>query len=141
MREGINQEGDDRHISANQGVNIRGAEFIQAYYEFKKSIDFTKGGVLPDLENLVWCMLMGVPYVPADEYTSEDASVEAIDQRVAILKAVFVEVNKDQTDDFLDQGLIIYDQASKRAKELLEEGGFEADLKRPIRINQDGAIV
>ena len=53
-----------------------------------------------------------------DEDAVEDAQIEAIDQRVAILKAVFVEVNKGQTDEFLDQGLNRYDQAGRMAKEL-----------------------
>jgi len=48
----------------------------------------------------------------------------AIDQRVAILKAVFVEVNGDQPDAFLDHiypYLGRYDQAGKMAKKLLNE--------------------
>jgi hypothetical protein len=32
-----------------------------------------------------------------------------------------VEVNRDQTDDFLNQGLGIYDQAGKKAKKLVKE--------------------
>jgi hypothetical protein len=47
--------------------------------------------------------------------------MEAIDQRVNILKAVFVELNRNQTDDFINQGLITYDQAGKRAKMLLKK--------------------
>ena len=95
--------------------------YIKAYHEFKESIDFTKNGIVPDLDNLVWYMLMGVPHVPADDDQSDDAQMEAIDQRVNILKAVFVELNRDQTDDFINQGLITYDQAGKRAKMLLKK--------------------
>ena len=40
--------------------------FIKAYHDFKKTVDLTKGGVLQDLDNLIWYMLMGVPHVPAD---------------------------------------------------------------------------
>lgn len=38
--------------------------FIKSYHDFKKAVDLTKGGVLPELDNLVWYMLMGVPYAP-----------------------------------------------------------------------------
>ena len=38
--------------------------FIKAYYDFKKTVNLTEGGVLPDLDNLVWYMLMGVPHAP-----------------------------------------------------------------------------
>lgn len=92
--------------------------FIEAYYKFRKSVDFTKAGILPEVNELIWCMLMGIPCVPADEDDVEDAQIEAIDQRVAILKTVFVEVNKGQTEEFLDQGLNRYDQAGRMAKEL-----------------------
>jgi len=95
--------------------------FIKAYHDFKSTVDLTKGGILPDLDNLVWYMLMGVPHVPADEDASEEAAMKAVDQRIIILKAVFVEANKDQTDDFLDQGLRRYDQACQLAKLLLKE--------------------
>ena len=95
--------------------------FIRSYYDFRRSVDFSKRGILPDLENIVWCMLMGVPEVPADEQTSADAPVKAIDQRVAILKAVFVEVNGAEADEFLDQGMLAYDKAGKIAKEMLME--------------------
>jgi len=95
--------------------------FIRAYHDFKNTVDLTKGGILPDLDNLVWYMLMGVPHVPADEDASEEAAMKAVDQRIIILKAVFVEANKDQTDDFLDQGLRRYDQACQLAKLLLKE--------------------
>lgn len=94
--------------------------FIKAYHDFKESVDFTKGGFLPDLDNLVWMLLMAIPNVPADDDTSEQASLEAVDQRISILKAVFVEVNKDQGDDFLDQGLTRYDQAGEMAKIMLK---------------------
>ena len=95
--------------------------FIQAYHDFRDSVDFSKSGILPDLDNLVWYMLMGVPRVPADEDPEAFTSSEAIEQRINILKATFVEVNRDQTDDFLNQGLGIYDQAGKKAKVLLKE--------------------
>jgi len=95
--------------------------FLKAYHDFKKSVDFDKGGFLPDLDNLVWYILMGVPHVPADDDPKENAQMVAIDQRVTILKAVFVEVNMDQPDHFLDKGLNTYDQAGKMAKVLLLE--------------------
>jgi len=95
--------------------------FIKAYHEFRNSVDLTKSGVLPDIENLVWYILMGVPPVPADQESAEDAPAVAIDQRVNILKAVFVEANKDQSDEFVDEGLGRYDQAGKMAKALLKE--------------------
>jgi hypothetical protein len=95
--------------------------FIRAYHDFKKTVDLTKSGILPELDDLVWCMLMGVPKVPADEESSEDAQTTAIEQRVAILKAVFVEANRNQSEDFIDRGLRIYDQAGKLAKILLKE--------------------
>ena len=95
--------------------------FIKAYHEFRNSVDLTKSGVLPDLENLVWYILMGVPPVPADQEPAEEAPANAIDQRVSILEAVFVEANKDQSDELIDEGLRRYDQAGKRAKALLKE--------------------
>jgi len=95
--------------------------FIRAYHDFKKTVDLTKSGILPELDDLVWCMLMGVPKVPADENASQDAQITAIEQRVAILKAVFVETNRNQSEDFIDRGLLIYDQAGKVAKILLQE--------------------
>ena len=104
--------------------------FIKAYHEFKESVDFAKSGILPDEENLVWYMLMGVPHVPADDVHSEDAPVDAIEQRVNILKAVFVELNRKQTDDFINQGLIIYDQAGKKAKMLLKETTSEKKIEK-----------
>ena len=101
--------------------------FIKAYHDFKKEIDFTKGGILPDLDNLACYLLMGVPPVPADHDPSGDASLEAIEQRVAILKAVFSELNHDAPEDFLDQGLAIYDEAGKKAKILLQEMDSNSD--------------
>ena len=103
-------------------------DFIKAYRTFRESVDFSTGGILPELDNLIWCMLAGVPEVPADEDTSPDAPVIAIDQRVAILKAVFVEVNGDQPDEFIDRGLVRYDRACEMAKKFLkEEGSPELD--------------
>ena len=96
-------------------------KYIKAYHDFNKAIDFNGRGLLPDLDNLVWYLLLGVPHVPADEEDSSEASSIAVDQRVSILKAVFVEVNKDEAEDFLDQGLFIYDKAAKKAKDLLKE--------------------
>ncbi len=95
--------------------------FIRAYHDFKETVDLTKSGILPELDDLVWCMLMGVPKVPADEESSKDAQITAIEQRVAILKAVFVEANRNQSEDFVDRGLLIYDQAGKMARILLKE--------------------
>jgi len=96
-------------------------EFIKAYYDFKKSVDFGKGGFLPEVDNLVVCMLMGEPSVPADNDPSEDAPLVAVGQRMAILKAVFVEVNKDGPEDFIDEGLTRYDQAGNLAKSIIKE--------------------
>jgi hypothetical protein len=62
--------------------------FVKAYHEFRDSIDLTKSGVLPDMDNLVWYLLMGVPRVPADEDTAQNSPYLAIEQRVIILKAV-----------------------------------------------------
>jgi hypothetical protein len=95
--------------------------FIDAYNAFRESVDFTRSGIMPELDNLVWCLLVGIPGVPADEEDAPDAPFTAIDQRVAILKAVFVEVNRDQEDFFIDQGLLRYDKAGRTAKRLLEE--------------------
>ena len=104
-----------------KGVMKRTDAFIRAYHDFKKTVDLTKSGILPELDDLVWCMLMGVPKVPADEESSEDAQITAVEQRVAILKAVFVEANRNQSEDFIDRGLLVYDQAGKVAKILLKE--------------------
>ncbi len=96
--------------------------FLKAYHDFRESIDLCKGGMMPDVDNLVWYLLMGVPPVPADEDPSENAQMEAMDQRVTILKALFVESNRFATDDFLDQGLARYDEANRTAKALLMTG-------------------
>jgi len=95
--------------------------FINAYYEFKESVDFSRNGILPDRDNMISYLLMGVPRVPADDKLSPGSLVEAIDQRVIILKAVFTELNHDAEEDFLDKGLKIYDNAGERAKTLLKE--------------------
>jgi hypothetical protein len=106
-----------------------GEAFIRAYRAFRESVDFSTGGILPELDSLIWCMLAGVPEVPADEDTSSDAPLIAIYQRVAILKAVFVEVNGDQPEEFIDRGLLRYDRASEMARKLLEEeANQEPDL-------------
>lgn len=98
-------------------------DYLQAYREFKESVDFTKCGFLPDLDNLAWYLLAGVPPVPGDEDHSEKGQIIALDQRLNILKAVFVELNKGMSDDFLDQGLKIYDQAGRSTKNMLLESG------------------
>jgi hypothetical protein len=103
--------------------------FIKAYHDFRNSVDLTKSGVLPDLENLVWYILMGVPPVPADQEPAEDAPAQAIDQRVSILKAVFVEANKNQNDEFIDEGLRRYDEAGKTAKALLKENSRDTAIQ------------
>jgi len=95
--------------------------FVKAYHEFRDSIDLTKSGVLPDMDNLVWYLLMGVPRVPADEGTAQNSPYLAIEQRVIILKAVFVEANRHESESFLDQGLGKYDQAGRTARALLKE--------------------
>jgi len=97
--------------------------FIKAYYDFRESVDFSRNGILPDPDNMVSYLLMGVPRVPADDDSNPDvgASIEAIDQRVIILKAVFAELNHDARETFLDEGLKIYDNAGRTAKALLKE--------------------
>jgi hypothetical protein len=95
--------------------------FLKAYHDFRNSVDLTKSGLLPDLDNLIWYILMGVPPVPADHEADEEAPSQAIDQRVSILKAVFVEANRDQSDEFIDEGLRRYDHAGRMAKALLNE--------------------
>ncbi len=95
--------------------------FIKAYYEFRKSIDFNRKGVLPELNKLVWYILVGIPPVPADDYNIPDAQEIAVDQRIAILKALFVEINRDQPEEFIDLGLNLYDKAKNMAKGLLKE--------------------
>jgi hypothetical protein len=102
------------------------SDFLKSYHEFKNSIDFDQSGFMPDLENLVWCLLMGVPEVPADKDSSPDSALVAIDQRAIILKAVFVEVNKNQPEDFLDKGLFKYDEAKRLAKKMLADGEFQS---------------
>jgi len=104
-------------------------DFIKAYHDFKKSVDFTKGGILPEKDDLIWCILMGIPSVPADDDPSEDGPMIAIDQRINILKAVFIEVNKDQPEDFINKGLLRYDESGRIAKQMLEEGNLPPDLK------------
>jgi hypothetical protein len=109
--------------------------FIKAYHDFKKSVDLSKAGHLPDLDNLIWYMLMGVPRVPADEDPSEDAALSAIDQRVAILKATFVEANREQPDTFIDQGLRRYDEAGQMAKRMLKEASDSKDSNNELPVN------
>lgn len=104
-------------------------DFIKAYHDFKESIDFTKGGILPEKDDLIWCILMGIPSVPADDDPSEEGPMIAVDQRISILKAVFVEVNKDQPEDFINQGLLRYDESGQIAKQMLAEGNLPPDLK------------
>ena len=96
-----------------------GDSFIQAYREFRRTVDLTKGGVIPELDTLVWCLLLGIPEVPASEDSSKEAALRAVDQRVAILKAIFVEVNGNEPDPFLDLGMVRYDQAGRKVKTLL----------------------
>ena len=96
-------------------------EFIEAYHDFRESVDFEKSGIKPDVDSVVWSLLMGIPHVPADKDRAEDAQMVAIDQRVSILKAVFVEVNRDQADEFINDGLKLYDEAGEMAKRLLQD--------------------
>ena len=95
---------------------------FKAYDDFREQVDMTASGVLPDPDELAFFLLMGVPEVPADHDPSDEAAEEAIDQRILILKKVFVEINLDQDEAFIDQGLAIYDQGGKKAKVLLKEG-------------------
>ncbi|RLB43181.1 MAG: hypothetical protein DRH12_03630 [Deltaproteobacteria bacterium] len=97
--------------------------FISAYKEFRESVDLDRQAGPPDLNHLVWCLLAGMPSVPADEEDTPEAPLKAIDQRVAILKAVFVEVNSEEEDGFLDEALSLYDEAARLAKLLIEEAG------------------
>ena len=97
--------------------------FIAAYWKFRETVELDKTAGLPDLNHLVWCLLAGMPDVPADEEDGPDAPFKAVDQRVAILKAVFVEVHKEQDDTFLDEALNIYDEAARLAKLLIKEAG------------------
>ena len=95
---------------------------FRAYNDFREQVDMTRSGILPDPDELALFMLIGVPEVPADHDPSDEAAAEAIDQRILILKKIFVEINLDQGEDFIDQGLAIYDQGGKKAKALLKEG-------------------
>ena len=95
---------------------------FRAYNVFREQVDMTESGILPDPDQLALFLLMGVPEVPADHDPSDEAAEEAIDQRILILKKVFVEINLEQDDDFIDKGLAIYDQGAKKAKALLVEG-------------------
>lgn len=102
--------------------------FINAYYEFRESVDFSMNGILPDKEKMIRCLLMGVPRVPADDSKDTESSSDAIDQRILILKAIFTELNYDADEEFLDQGLKIYDNAAKTAKTLLKDTEPEGSL-------------
>jgi hypothetical protein len=95
--------------------------FINAYREFRESVDFTRNGILPDKDNMISYLLMGVPRVPADDNPSAGSSMEAMDQRVLILKAVFTELNHDAEEEFLDEGFKIYEHAGEKAKIILKE--------------------
>jgi hypothetical protein len=95
--------------------------FIDAYREFRESVDFTRNGIMPDRDNMISYLLMGVPRVPADDHPSAKSSMEAVDQRVLILKAVFTELNHDADETFLDEGFKIYDRAGEKAKIILKE--------------------
>jgi len=95
--------------------------FINAYQVFRNSVDSKTDGKLPAVDDLVWCMLAGVPVVPADEDDSDYGAIKAVAQRVAILKAVFVETNSEKPDEFLDKGLTVYDEAADAAKRLLRD--------------------
>jgi len=95
--------------------------FINAYHEFRESVDFTRHGILPDKDNMISYLLMGVPRVPADDSKDPGSSIDAVDQRVLILKAVFTELNHDADEEFLDRGLEIYDMAAETAKVLLSD--------------------
>jgi hypothetical protein len=102
--------------------------FIDAYYEFRESVDFTRNGILPDKDNMISYLLMGVPRVPADDDKDPEASIDAIDQRVLILKAVFTELNHDADEEFLDKGFKIYDRAAETAKILLSDTEDETEF-------------
>ena len=95
--------------------------FINAYYEFRESVDFSRHGILPDKDNMISYLLMGVPRVPADDNKDPKSSVDAIEQRVLILKAIFIELNHDAAEEFLDKGLKIYDKAAEVAALLLDD--------------------
>jgi len=100
-------------------------QYLQAYHDFRESVDFTQSGFLPDLDNLVWYLLIGIPPVPADGDESEEGKLVALEQRLNILKAVFVELNRNMPDLFLDQGLIIYDKAGESARDMIRLGKEE----------------
>jgi len=102
--------------------------FIAAYYEFRESVDFSRSGILPDKDNMISYLLMGVPRVPADDKPDSASFIEAVDQRVLILKAVFTELNHHADEEFLDKGLEIYDRAAEKAKTLLQDAEEESDL-------------
>ncbi len=95
--------------------------YLRAYKEFKESVDLASGGFLPEADNLTWYLLTGIPPVPADDNRSLTSRLTAIDQRVTILKAVFVEINRKEPDGFLDEGLAIYDEAADMARTLLTD--------------------
>jgi hypothetical protein len=107
---------------------------FKAYDDFRKQVDMSGSGILPDPDQLALFLVMGVPEVPADHNPSDGAAEEAIDQRILILKKVFVEVNLDQDEDFIDQGLAIYDQGGKKAKALLVEGEGSPVKKRAKQV-------
>ncbi len=113
--------------SNQRGIMKDTEGFIKAYHDFKKSVDFTQTGIPPELDYLIGFILMGVPKVPADADPTEDGPLSAIDQRVCILKAVFVEVNREQPEEFIDQGLVKYDEAGKIAKILLRQTSSTPD--------------
>ncbi len=100
-------------------------DFIEAYQRFRRQVDLRETDQLPDLDRLIYTLIIGIPDVPADHEKGEDSILDAIDQRVAILKAVFVEANKAKEDEFLDQGLLIYDKACQMAKEIISESGAQ----------------
>lgn len=100
-------------------------EFLEAYRRFREQVDLRETGTLPDLDRLLYTLLVGIPDVPADNERTETAPFDAIDQRVAILKAVFVEANRSKDDMFLDQGLLIYDRAGELAKQIIAESGAQ----------------
>lgn len=99
--------------------------FIDAYYEFRDSVDFSRNGILPDKDNMISYLLMGVPRVPADDDKDPRSSLDAIDQRVLILKAVFMELNHNAGEEFIDEGLKIYDTAAETAKIMLKDADEE----------------
>jgi hypothetical protein len=106
-------------------------KFLKAYHDFREQIDITKGGVLPEVDDLVCYMLIGFPRVPADDEAGEDARMDAVDQRVSIFKALFVEINRNSPEGFVDEGLRRYDQAALAAKSLLEEGNEDDPCSLP----------